>query len=59
HVHIHQRDTVTVDGEEIKVGQWLKNLRRRWDSLPPEHVQAVTAAGLTRHPETPEATVSG
>jgi len=59
HVHIHQRDTVNVDGEEIKVGQWLKNLRRRWDSLPPEHVQAVTAAGLTRHPQTPEAAVTG
>ncbi|WP_060880710.1 DEAD/DEAH box helicase [Streptomyces scabiei] len=59
HVLIHQRDTVTVDGEEFKVGQWLKNLRRRWDSLPPEHVQAVTAAGLTRHPQTPEAAASG
>ncbi|WP_416963835.1 Helicase associated domain protein [Streptomyces sp. Agncl-13] len=59
HVLIHQRDTVTVDGEEFKVGQWLKNLRRRWDSLPPEHVQAVTAAGLTRHPQTPEAAVTG
>ncbi|MFI6113216.1 Helicase associated domain protein [Kitasatospora sp. NPDC051164] len=59
HVLIHQRDTVTVDGEEFKVGQWLKNLRRRWDSLPPEHVQAVTAVGLTRHPHAPEAAVSG
>ena len=50
HVHIRQRDTVTVDGEEYKVGQWLKNLRKRWDTLPPEHLQAVTEAGITRHP---------
>ncbi|MEU6350092.1 Helicase associated domain protein [Streptomyces sp. NPDC047072] len=49
HVHIRQRDTVTVDGTEVKVGQWLNNLRKRWDALPAEHLQAVTAAGLTRH----------
>ncbi|MFD6967426.1 Helicase associated domain protein [Streptomyces sp. NPDC059949] len=51
HVHIRQRDTVTVDGQQHKVGQWLNNLRKRWDSLPDEHLQAVTAAGLTRHAE--------
>ncbi|MGQ4404433.1 Helicase associated domain protein, partial [Streptomyces hayashii] len=50
HLLIHQRDTVTVDGEEFKVGQWLKNLRKRWDKLPPEHLQAVTEAGLTPSP---------
>ncbi|MFI5987734.1 Helicase associated domain protein [Streptomyces sp. NPDC051555] len=49
HVHIRQRDTVTVDGAEHKVGQWLNNLRKRWDTLPEEHLQAATAAGLTRH----------
>lgn len=59
HLHIRQRDTVTLDGEEYKVGQWLKNLRKRWDELPPEHLHAVAAAGLTRHPQTPEATISG
>ncbi|NBM19777.1 helicase associated domain-containing protein, partial [Streptomyces sp. GC420] len=51
HLHIRQRDTITLDGEEYKVGQWLKNLRKRWDELPPEHLQAVTAAGITRHPQ--------
>ncbi|MEU7072984.1 Helicase associated domain protein [Streptomyces narbonensis] len=59
HLHIRQRDTVTVDGEEYKVGQWLKNLRKRWDELPTEHLQAVTAAGITRHPQTPETTING
>ncbi|WP_424892193.1 Helicase associated domain protein [Streptomyces sp. XH2] len=49
HVHIRQRDTVLLDGEVYKVGQWLNNLRKRWDTLPAEHLQAVTAAGLTRH----------
>ncbi|MEU0957831.1 hypothetical protein ABZ353_36740 [Streptomyces niveus] len=49
HVHIRQRDTVTVDGEQHEVGQWLNNLRKRWDTLPDGHLQAVTAAGLTRH----------
>jgi superfamily II DNA or RNA helicase len=49
HVHIRQRDTVTIDGEEIKVGQWLNNLRKRWDTLPAEQLQAVTAAGLAPH----------
>jgi hypothetical protein len=39
--------TVVHEGEEIKVGQWLNNLRKRWDTLPTEHLQAVTAAGLT------------
>ncbi|WP_331728980.1 Helicase associated domain protein (plasmid) [Streptomyces avidinii] len=53
HVNIRQRDTVTVDGEEVKVGQWLKNLRKRWDTLPPEHLQAVAEAGLTPHPPQP------
>ncbi|MGW7197329.1 Helicase associated domain protein [Streptomyces chryseus] len=49
HVRIRQRDTVTVAGEQHKVGQWLNNLRKRWDTLPDEHVQAIIAAGLTRH----------
>lgn len=49
HVHIRQRDTVIIDGAEFKVGQWYNNLRKRWDSLPDQHLQAVTAAGLTRH----------
>ncbi|MFI6688082.1 Helicase associated domain protein [Streptomyces sp. NPDC050485] len=49
HVHIRQRDTVTIGGEEHKVGQWLTNLRKRWDTLPDEHLHAVTTAGLTRH----------
>ncbi|TGB05596.1 DEAD/DEAH box helicase [Streptomyces sp. MZ04] len=49
HVHIRQRDTVIVDGEEHKVGQWLNNLRKRWDALPDEQLQAVTAVGLSRH----------
>jgi len=49
HLHIRQRDTVTLDGEEFKVGQWYNNLRKRWDTLPDQHLQAVTAAGLTRH----------
>ncbi|WP_327740465.1 Helicase associated domain protein (plasmid) [Streptomyces nojiriensis] len=53
HVGISQRDTVTVDGEEFKVGQWLKNLRKRWDTLPPQHLRAVTEAGLTPHPPQP------
>ncbi|WNI20022.1 DEAD/DEAH box helicase [Actinacidiphila sp. ITFR-21] len=49
HIHIRQRDTVTVDGEEFKIGQWLNNLRKRWDDLPQEHLDAVLTAGLTRH----------
>ncbi|MFE0776997.1 Helicase associated domain protein [Streptomyces sp. NPDC058861] len=53
HLHIRQRDTVTLNGAEYKVGQWLKNLRKRWDELPPEHLQAVTEAGITRHPQPP------
>ncbi|MEU5117166.1 hypothetical protein AB0G64_37525 [Streptomyces longwoodensis] len=51
HLHIRQRDTVTLDGAEYKVGLWLKNLRKRWDILPPEHLRAVTEAGITRHPQ--------
>nr|WP_024126847.1 DEAD/DEAH box helicase [Streptomyces sp. F2]AHE39611.1 Helicase [Streptomyces sp. F2] len=53
HLNIRQRDTVTLNGEEYMVGQWLKNLRKRWDKLPPDHLQAVTAAGITRHPQPP------
>ncbi|MGW0885700.1 hypothetical protein [Streptomyces sp. NPDC002671] len=49
HVHIRQRDTVIINGEEFKVGQWLNNLRKRWHTLPDDQLQAVTAAGLTRH----------
>ncbi|MGW1159339.1 Helicase associated domain protein [Streptomyces sp. NPDC002519] len=49
HLHIRQRDTVVLDGAEFKVGQWVNNLRKRWDSLPDHHLQAVTAVGLTRH----------
>ncbi|MFD8727775.1 Helicase associated domain protein [Streptomyces sp. NPDC059611] len=58
HVHIRQRDTVTVNGEEVKIGQWLKNLRNRWDTLPAAHLQAVTAAGITRHPQPPGTTTA-
>ncbi|MET9118840.1 Helicase associated domain protein [Streptomyces longwoodensis] len=51
HTHIRQRDTVILAGAEYKVGLWLKNLRKRWDTLPPHHLQAVTEAGITRHPQ--------
>ncbi|MFJ4151882.1 Helicase associated domain protein, partial [Streptomyces galbus] len=53
HANIRQRDTVTLAGKEYKVGLWLKNLRKRWDTLTPEHLQAVTEAGITRHPQRP------
>ncbi|WP_241678969.1 DEAD/DEAH box helicase [Streptomyces lasalocidi] len=51
HINIRQRDTVILAGAEYKVGQWLRNLRKRWDTLPPEHLRAVTEAGITRHPQ--------
>lgn len=43
---IRQRDTVMVSGEEVKVGQFINNLRKRLDRLTPEQLQQVTAAGL-------------
>ncbi|MCM2430978.1 Helicase associated domain protein [Streptomyces sp. RKAG337] len=45
-VPIRQRDTVLVDGEEVKVGQFINNLRKRLDRLTPEQMQQVTTAGL-------------
>ncbi|MGW7328695.1 Helicase associated domain protein [Streptomyces sp. NPDC054840] len=57
HVHIRQRDTVTVDGEEFKIGQWLKNLRKRWDTLPPSiskpSLPPDSPATCSRRPRTP------
>jgi len=48
HTNIRQRDTVQVQGQDVKVGQFVNNLRRRWDTLTDEELQAVEAAGITR-----------
>jgi hypothetical protein len=45
-VPIRQRDTVIIDGREVKVGQFINNLRKRLDRLTPQQLDQVTAAGL-------------
>ncbi|MCG7522879.1 Helicase associated domain protein [Streptomyces sp. OfavH-34-F] len=45
-VPIRQRDTVVIDGEVVRVGQFINNLRKRLDRLTPEQLEQVTAAGL-------------
>ena len=46
---IRQRATVEMDGEVVRVGQFINNLRKRWDRLTPEQLELVEAAGVTRH----------
>ena len=50
-VRIRQRDKVVVDGETVKVGLFINNLRKRWDRLTAEQLDQVAAAGVTRTDE--------
>ncbi|WP_329111972.1 helicase associated domain-containing protein [Streptomyces sp. NBC_01353] len=47
HLHVPQRHIEELSSGAVRLGQWLSNIRRRWDRLTPERQQALTDTGLT------------
>lgn len=46
HLNVPQRHTEEIDGEQVRLGQWLSNLRRRRSSLSPQRRAALNEFGL-------------
>ncbi|MFD5620534.1 Helicase associated domain protein [Streptomyces yangpuensis] len=53
HIRVPQRHTEELSSGDVRLGQWLSNLRRRWDRLPPERRQALSDMGVM--PSVPKA----
>ncbi|WP_438306900.1 helicase associated domain-containing protein (plasmid) [Streptomyces sp. HUAS TT11] len=45
HLRVPQRHIEEIDGERVRLGQWLSNLNRRRSGLSPQR-QALTELGL-------------
>ncbi|WP_189308404.1 helicase associated domain-containing protein, partial [Streptomyces albospinus] len=46
HLNVPQRHIEDVEGDLVRLGQWLTNLRRRSASLSPQRLQALAQLGL-------------
>ncbi|MGW7520411.1 Helicase associated domain protein [Streptomyces sp. NPDC054796] len=46
HLNVPQRHTEEIDGDPVRLGQWLTNLRRRSSSLTPQRRAALAELGL-------------
>ncbi|MFF8947127.1 helicase associated domain-containing protein [Streptomyces sp. NPDC014864] len=46
HLNVPQRHIEQIDGEQVRLGQWLSNLRRRRSSLSPQRRAALDELGL-------------
>ncbi|MEV5427599.1 DEAD/DEAH box helicase [Streptomyces sp. DH1] len=46
HLNVPQRHIEEIDGEQVRLGQWLSNLRRRRSSLSPQRRAALDELGL-------------
>ncbi|MET9438060.1 Helicase associated domain protein [Streptomyces sp. NPDC006551] len=51
HLKVPQRHIEQLATGPVRLGQWLTNIRRRWDRLPPEHRRTLTRLGI--QPPTP------
>ncbi|MFG2432587.1 Helicase associated domain protein [Streptomyces sp. NPDC048590] len=47
HVDVPQRHIEQLHSAAVRLGQWLSNIRRRWDRLAPDRRQALTDMGIT------------
>ncbi|MEU3693184.1 DEAD/DEAH box helicase [Streptomyces narbonensis] len=47
HLNVPQRHIEELPSGAVRLGQWLSNIRRRWDQLVPDRRQALTDMGLT------------
>lgn len=46
HLRVPQRHVEEVEGESVRLGQWISNLRRRRHRLPPRHITALEELGM-------------
>ncbi|AJP00196.1 helicase [Streptomyces cyaneogriseus subsp. noncyanogenus] len=46
HLDVPQRHIEEIDGHQVRLGQWLSNLRRRRSSLSPQRIAALAELGL-------------
>ncbi|MGW1094161.1 Helicase associated domain protein [Streptomyces sp. NPDC002455] len=47
HFDVPQRHIEQLHSAAVRLGQWLSNIRRRWDRLAPDRRQALTDMGIT------------
>jgi superfamily II DNA or RNA helicase len=47
HLNVPQRHVEELGSGAVRLGQWLSNIRRRWDRLAPDRRHALTDMGLT------------
>jgi len=55
HLDVPQRHIEDVEGEQVRLGQWLTNLRRRHSSLSPQRRTALAELGLQPPTHVPSA----
>ncbi|MGW3745867.1 helicase associated domain-containing protein [Streptomyces sp. NPDC005146] len=48
HLDVSQRHVEDLDTEPVRLGQWISNIRRRWDHLTSDRRQALQDLGLRR-----------
>ncbi|MFD4231354.1 Helicase associated domain protein [Streptomyces sp. NPDC058545] len=48
HLDVPQRHVEDLDTEPVRLGQWISNIRRRWDHLTSDRRQALQDIGLRR-----------
>jgi superfamily II DNA or RNA helicase len=46
HLNVPQRHVETVSGEQIRLGQWISNARRRKDRLPTDRIRSLDELGM-------------
>ncbi|MFF9150436.1 Helicase associated domain protein [Streptomyces sp. NPDC014861] len=58
HSRVPQRHTEELPSGSVRLGQWISNIRRRWDRLTPERQHALTSMGLTPQHQDSRTTVA-
>ncbi|WSB12183.1 helicase associated domain-containing protein [Streptomyces cyaneofuscatus] len=46
HLEVPQRHVEDLDGEPVRLGQWISNTRRRKERLPTDRIRALDALGM-------------
>ncbi|MFF3326513.1 helicase associated domain-containing protein [Streptomyces sp. NPDC002889] len=46
HLNVPQRHIEVIDGDHVRLGQWVSNARRRKDRLPPDRLRVLDSLGM-------------
>ncbi|WP_398995179.1 helicase associated domain-containing protein [Streptomyces sp. CBG31] len=46
HLEVPQRHVEDLDGEPVRLGQWISNTRRRKEHLPTDRIRALDVLGM-------------